>query len=65
MAERFQHEMGELAVTYRAYIARWPGASIAADWNGFRNESRTIIAALQRRIRREETELYPRISVAA
>lgn len=65
IAERFQREMGDLATNYRAYALRWGASAIAADWNGFRTESRKIIAALQRRIRREETELYPRIASAA
>lgn len=65
LADRLHQEMGELAVAYRAYVARWTGAAIAADWHGFREHSLVIIAALQRRIRREETELYPRIPIAA
>lgn len=64
LAARFESEMGQLGDTYRNYVARWSSIAIAQDWDGFRTETRALLAALRRRIRREETELYPRIPMA-
>lgn len=64
LATRFENEMGTLADTYRSYATRWPGVAIEKDWTGFRTETQAVVAALRRRIRREESELYPRLHAA-
>ena len=64
LATRFENEMGTLADTHRSYATRWPGVAIEKDWNGFRTETQAVVAALRRRIRREEGELYPRLHAA-
>jgi hemerythrin-like domain-containing protein len=61
LAERFQAEMGDLADLHRDYCARWPIASVDADWPGFCYDTRALLALLRRRIVREDSQLYPRI----
>lgn len=65
LAARFESEMGQLAAAYRSYASRWNAKAIERDWEAFRGDTRSILAALRRRIRREETELYPRMRDAA
>jgi len=63
LAARFEAEMGQLGDIYRRYVTRWSSIAIAQDWDGFRTDTRSFLAALRRRIRREETELYPRMPI--
>ncbi len=61
-AERFCEQMGDLGASYRAYNSEWTFDRVAADWRGFANATRTMMAALRRRIQREESKLYPLIA---
>lgn len=61
LASRFRDEVGGLASDYLAYSAKWPPRAIESDWPAFGQHTRGIIAALRRRILREENELYPLI----
>lgn len=59
MAERFQREMGPLATTFKSFSDRWLiPKDIAAKASEFITESRTVMAALKERVRRENTEFY-------
>jgi iron-sulfur cluster repair protein YtfE (RIC family) len=58
MAARFADEMGDLAQSYREYVANWSSDRIVAEWAGFGNETRRVMQALTQRIGREETMLY-------
>jgi hypothetical protein len=58
MAARFADEMGDLAQSYREYVANWSSDRIVAEWADFGNETRRVMQALTHRIGREETMLY-------
>jgi hemerythrin-like domain-containing protein len=59
VAEQFQKEMGGLKDRLNLYRKRWPGlTAIINDNQGFIAETRDILTALERRIAREDTELY-------
>lgn len=58
LAARFADEMGDLAQTYRDYVANWSSDRIVAEWTGFGIETRRVMQALTHRIGREETVLY-------
>lgn len=62
LAKRFVEELGDLAETYQAYTATWPIERVESDWPRFGEATRKVMAALQRRILREERDLYPRIA---
>lgn len=61
VALRFAQEMGNVAELYQDYAATWPIERVEADWAGFGVATRKMMAALRRRILREERDLYPRI----
>ncbi|GGA38595.1 hemerythrin domain-containing protein [Sphingomonas psychrolutea] len=65
LAQRFASEMGDLAKVYLGYASKWTIERIQADWQGFGEETREVMAALRRRILREERDLYPRITETA
>lgn len=59
VAQAFQQEMGGLKVQFEDYKQRWPGpTAIAGNPREFVNDTRKVLAALQHRIGREDTELY-------
>ena len=58
-AREFWEEMGGLAEAYAAHTDKWTAHSIAAHWSGYCEEMHGIIAALTRRIQRENHDLYP------
>jgi len=59
-ARRFVDEMGDLAGVFAAYKNKYLSAGkIKSNPAGFIEETRNIAAALQKRIDREEKELYP------
>lgn len=59
LAETFQREMGGLKDAYGAFKQRWGSAAkISADPAGFAKDAKAVIAALEGRIKRENTELY-------
>jgi Hemerythrin HHE cation binding domain len=64
-ARLFSEEMGGLAAAYRAHCDRWSADAIAADWPGYCADSRVLLDALTRRIRRENRELYPLLTTFA
>jgi len=58
-AKRFQDEMGGLGETFHAYRKKWPGPlAISKDPSGFVDETNSIILLLEKRLEREEGELY-------
>lgn len=60
IAARFVAEMGGLARDVEDYVRKWSSsAAIAADFAGFRDDSLNLFAALDARIERENTILYP------
>ena len=60
IARDFAAEMGGLAATYAEFAGRWrSGSAILGDVEGFRTEAALVLYALERRITRENDELYP------
>ena len=59
LARQFADEMGGLIDIYKSYMARWTSERIADEWQLFCSETETVMAALVRRVEREEGELYP------
>jgi hemerythrin-like domain-containing protein len=59
LAREFAAAMGHVADDYGVYDRRWRPARVAAEWRAFQTESRTILAAIDARIERENRELYP------
>jgi hypothetical protein len=59
VARAFRDEMGDLATRFTRYMFDWPDMRVAAEWGGFRDETRAILAALAGRIARENERLYP------
>ena len=57
--EDFQQEMGGLAPSFLAYCDKWNATNINADWTGYCNDTREILAALTNRLTRENRELLP------
>ena len=58
-ARRFTDEMGSLADAYGEYRKSWNDAAIAADWSSFCRDTDALVAALTKRIARENADLYP------
>lgn len=59
-AQVFQAEMGGLAQIYLDFAERWAtSVQIGSDFPRFREEARTVFAALGDRIVRENEQLYP------
>ncbi len=59
MAASFQHEMGGLAAAFHAYMQNWSEDRITGEWEGFQTATWALVEALDLRVRRENTELYP------
>jgi hypothetical protein len=59
--EAFKEEMGGLAPAFIAYCDKWNATTIDADWQGYCNETRDILDALNTRLTRENRELLPLI----
>jgi hemerythrin-like domain-containing protein len=59
ITREFEMEMGSLSADFVAYDDKWTGERVAADWSGFRSETKGIFDLLAMRIEREERELYP------
>lgn len=58
-AQSFQNEMGGLKDAFDAYRRRWRGpTAIACEPDAFLAETTAVLAALRRRITREDEELY-------
>ena len=63
MAERFQIEMGGLAMQHQLYCERWTIDQVQLNWRKFQQETKEILTLLGQRIRREEDQLYDRIEI--
>jgi hypothetical protein len=59
VAWRYRQEHGRLGPSFASYVAAWPVGRINREWARFRDETRTLMAALVDRIEREEGALYP------
>lgn len=60
VARRFAEEMGGLAGRLKTFAAHWSSpAAIASNYDDFRQEAGTVLAALGERIERENECLYP------
>jgi hypothetical protein len=58
-AKKFQEEMGGLGEIFNKYRQKWPGPiAISKNPNGFVEETHNIILLLEKRLEREEGELY-------
>ncbi len=62
IATRFSTEMGGIANQFITHMQRWNGTAIKADWSGFCADTRALLLALRDRVRREERDLYPRLT---
>lgn len=62
IAIKFSAEMGGIAKQFIEYMQVWNEASIKADWPGFCSDTRSLLTALRERVRREERDLYPRLT---
>lgn len=59
LARQFQDEMGGLGEAFHTYKQKWPGPiAISKNPNGFVKETQEIIFLLEKRLEREEGELY-------
>lgn len=60
LAQQFQNEMKGIAEAYRSFSSRWcTSKTISDDPDGFRRAATEIFRALNDRIMRENTDLYP------
>jgi iron-sulfur cluster repair protein YtfE (RIC family) len=58
-AQSFIDEMGGLMQAYKSWSAKWPTEAARANWSGFAAETTALLDQLERRIERENCELYP------
>lgn len=59
LAKQYVEEMGNIKEVFGTYIKNWPSpTAIQNDPVKFINETKVIFEALQKRIKREDTELY-------
>jgi hypothetical protein len=58
-ARAFREDMGGLAATYVEHCKKWSANAIGADWAGYCADSSSLIDALNKRIARENREVYP------
>lgn len=62
LAKQYVKEMGDIKEVFGAYIRNWPGpTAIQNNPIKFIEETKGIFEALQKRIDREDTELYPMV----
>lgn len=59
IARRFAAQYLTLVVDWTAYLNRWTGDAMAADWRGCRAATTAIMGVLRRRIEDENAILYP------
>ena len=57
-AQRFVDEMGGLLIAYREWVSAWPFERIAQNWSVFVSETSALLTTLERRVQRENDELY-------
>jgi hypothetical protein len=63
-AKRFKNEMGGLADAFTNYMGKWNDQRIVAEWPAYCAETKTLLAALTKRVRRENKDLYPLATAA-
>ena len=62
-AERFMEQLGGLANAVEMYKANWRGREqILAEPESFGHDMRVLVAALAKRINKEENELFPLVA---
>lgn len=60
LAQRYMDEMGSLSKAFMDYVGAWPSIdSIASEPAKFVTQTKQVFGALDNRIKRENTELYP------
>lgn len=59
-ARRFQQEMGGIKSALEAYLGKWPSTgAIQQNPDAFIADTKNVLAALAKRIEKENKELYP------
>ncbi|MBO9624420.1 MAG: hemerythrin domain-containing protein [Sphingomonas sp.] len=59
VAGRFRADHDALARRFAGYVAAWPIARIAREWEVFRSDTAELVIEIKRRITAEEAELHP------
>lgn len=60
VASQFAKDMGPIAKAFTGYVAKWPTpTAIKSDPASFIAETKSVLAVLKERIRKENQELYP------
>ncbi|MES2289621.1 MAG: hemerythrin domain-containing protein [Pseudomonadota bacterium] len=59
IARRFATQYESMVADWLAYMNRWTGDAMAADWRRFRNETAVVFTVLRERIEAENAILYP------
>lgn len=60
VGQRFLEEMGPISQAFKSYSIRWgTQGAIQSEPAAFVAETKSILAAVEERIRREDRELYP------
>lgn len=57
-AQEFAEDFAELSADWGLYLGEWNSECIDGDWQGFRDETRSIVSRLADRIRAENELLY-------
>lgn len=65
ISRRYRQEHGALRDQFQAHMLEWSGDAITRDWAGYCSAVRTLVAALEARIKCEDDELYPLIAPEA
>ena len=58
-ARQFVDEFDDLRRDWSAYLEEWTPECILSDWQGFCDETRSIMARLRHRVQQENRILYP------
>ena len=58
-ASHFVEEFAALRADWDVYLREWGSDAIAGDWQEFREQTRSILARLAKRVRAENDLLYP------
>ncbi|MDH3890989.1 MAG: hemerythrin domain-containing protein [candidate division Zixibacteria bacterium] len=60
VTQKYIDEMGQLAEAFQNYLEKWRGASAKRDnAQGFIDDTKAVFGALDKRIKSENSELYP------
>lgn len=63
LARDFAREMSALVDAFRDYVVSWPQARIQSDWTAFGKATTALMAALRTHIDRQQSALYPAVSL--